>query len=150
MGDAIAVQYAGSLLAHRMNSSNSKWSSVSKDVLTSIRRYYTSTFTDVEKQCSINLFLGRFLPYAQVCRLPPGVGLCVCVCVCVCRSIRLWVVWWCMADDFAPCAQRTKLNYFFSWLVDTPSLFTGAICVVFFLTCRCATCRLFAPIPIIF
>lgn len=63
MGDAIAVQYAGSLLAHRMNNSSSKWSSVSKDVMTSIRRFYTSTFTDTEKQCSINLFLGRFRPY---------------------------------------------------------------------------------------
>ncbi len=56
---------------------------MSKDLLTSIKvlsfvvvvcccvfilvcvwqRYYTSTFTDVEKQASINLFLGRFRPY---------------------------------------------------------------------------------------
>ncbi len=73
MGDAIAVQYAGSLLAHRMNSyatsasktasSTSRWGAVSKDLMTSIRRYYTSTFTDAEKQSSINLFLGRFRPY---------------------------------------------------------------------------------------
>jgi hypothetical protein len=73
MGDAVAVQYAGSLLAHRMNSysnsaaktasSTSRWGAVSKDLLTSIRRYYTSTFTDAEKQSSINLFLGRFRPY---------------------------------------------------------------------------------------
>ena len=71
MGDAIAVQYAGSLLAHRMdsyaskNSSSTKWGVVSKDFITSIRRYYTSTFTDAEKQSSINLFLGRFRPYEQ-------------------------------------------------------------------------------------
>ena len=77
MGDAIAVQYAGSLLAHRMKSyshsagtggekeptSTSKWGTASKDLMTSIRRYYTSTFTDAEKQSSINLFLGRFRPY---------------------------------------------------------------------------------------
>jgi hypothetical protein len=51
------------LLAHRMGASSAKWSSLSKNVLTSIKRYYTSTFTDAEKQSSINLFLGRFRPY---------------------------------------------------------------------------------------
>ena len=33
-----------------------------RDVLTSIRRYYSNAYTDHEKQDAINLLLGSFVP----------------------------------------------------------------------------------------
>ena len=67
VGDSIALQYAGSQLAHRMDTYQlrANWRSTSQDLLTSIRRYYNSTFTDSEKQCSMNLFLGKYIPAQQ-------------------------------------------------------------------------------------
>jgi hypothetical protein len=34
----------------------------SRDLLTTIKRYYSNSFTDSEKQQAMNLFLGRFVP----------------------------------------------------------------------------------------
>ena len=34
----------------------------SRDFITSIRRFYSNTYTDAEKQDAINLFLGNFVP----------------------------------------------------------------------------------------
>ncbi|KAJ3383720.1 phosphatidylinositol-3,5-bisphosphate 5-phosphatase [Entophlyctis sp. JEL0112] len=63
-GDTIALQYGGSHLVNTMETYRKigHWTSQSRDVLESIRRYYSNSFTDAEKQDSINLFLGNFVP----------------------------------------------------------------------------------------
>ncbi len=75
LGDKISLQYGGSE-AHKKVSSRSAivgsnlLNSVSplqhpnkhKELLTSIRRYYSNAFTDRVKQDAINLFLGYFVP----------------------------------------------------------------------------------------
>jgi hypothetical protein len=40
----------------------SAWTSHSRDMIESIKRYYSNSFTDAEKQDAINLFLGNFIP----------------------------------------------------------------------------------------
>ena len=65
MGNSIAVQYGGSE-AHSAFFQRKKghWESTmqGRDVLTSIRRFYSNTITDAEKQDAMNLFLGNFVP----------------------------------------------------------------------------------------
>lgn len=70
VGHQLALQYGGSGLAHTMNTFNSKSIvDTSKDFWTTIQRYYSNTFTDQEKQSSINLFLGVFKPWQSDTRL---------------------------------------------------------------------------------
>lgn len=70
VGHQLALQYGGSGLAHTMNTFNSKsLVDTSKDFWTTIQRYYSNTFTDQEKQNSINLFLGVFKPWQTETRL---------------------------------------------------------------------------------
>ncbi|VWU52882.1 inositol 5-phosphatase, putative, partial [Hepatocystis sp. ex Piliocolobus tephrosceles] len=59
VGDIIAKQYAGST-AHKkyIPEQNNNFFIQSKELFTSIKRYYISSFNDLEKQNSINLFLG--------------------------------------------------------------------------------------------
>ncbi|KAJ3191528.1 phosphatidylinositol-3,5-bisphosphate 5-phosphatase [Irineochytrium annulatum] len=61
-GDTIALQYGGSHLVNTMETYRkiSPWTSHSRDMIESIRRYYNNSFTDAEKQEAINLFLGNF------------------------------------------------------------------------------------------
>jgi hypothetical protein len=40
----------------------------SRDLLVTIKRYYSNSFTDAEKQDSINLFLGNYIPWIQAPR----------------------------------------------------------------------------------
>ncbi|XP_030468029.2 phosphatidylinositol-3-phosphatase SAC1 [Syzygium oleosum] len=65
MGDALAQQYGGSE-AHNtvFTERQGKWKATtqSKEFLKSIKRYYSNTYTDSEKQDAINLFLGYFQP----------------------------------------------------------------------------------------
>jgi phosphatidylinositol 3,5-bisphosphate 5-phosphatase len=63
-GDTIALQYGGSHLVNTMETYRkmSAWTSHSRDMIESIKRYYSNSFTDAEKQDSINLFLGYFSP----------------------------------------------------------------------------------------
>ncbi|CAM6086971.1 unnamed protein product [Calypogeia fissa] len=65
MGDALALQYGGSA-AHNtvFPEKQGKWKATtqSKEFLKSIKRYYSNTYTDGEKQDAINLFLGHFQP----------------------------------------------------------------------------------------
>lgn len=65
MGDALAQQYGGSE-AHNtvFNERQGKWKATtqSREFLKSIKRYYSNTYTDGEKQDAINLFLGYFQP----------------------------------------------------------------------------------------
>ena len=63
-GDTIAVQYGGSQLVNTMQTyrKSGGWSSHSRDLINTIKRYYSNSFTDNEKQNAINLFLGNFVP----------------------------------------------------------------------------------------
>ncbi|KAJ3090387.1 phosphatidylinositol-3,5-bisphosphate 5-phosphatase, partial [Physocladia obscura] len=63
-GDTIALQYGGSHLVNTMETYRkiAHWTSHSRDMIESIRRYYSNSFTDAEKQDAINLFLGNFTP----------------------------------------------------------------------------------------
>ena len=69
MGNALALQYGGSHLAHTMNTytkTNTKTlSSQSRDMIASLQRYYSNSFNDKAKQDSINLFLGNFKPFQE-------------------------------------------------------------------------------------
>ncbi|KAL1805043.1 hypothetical protein ACET3Z_028111 [Daucus carota] len=65
MGDALAQQYAGSAAQNTVfPERQGKWKATtqSKELLKSIQRYYSNTYTDGEKQDAINLFLGYFKP----------------------------------------------------------------------------------------
>jgi hypothetical protein len=66
-GDAIAQQYAGSQLVHRVdtygkNSFAQTHMAKSRDMLHTISRYYSNAFADADKQSGINIFLGVFEP----------------------------------------------------------------------------------------
>ncbi|CAF0829465.1 unnamed protein product [Brachionus calyciflorus] len=62
-GDAIAQQYAGSQLVHRVDTyGKNSIASQSRDMIHTISRYYSNAFADADKQNSINIFLGIFEP----------------------------------------------------------------------------------------
>ena len=66
LGDRLAMQYGGSQ-AHKKVTGQQPKSSAKKntkaaEVLTSVQRYYSNSFTDKQKQDSINLVLGIFRP----------------------------------------------------------------------------------------
>ncbi|XP_048480686.1 polyphosphoinositide phosphatase isoform X2 [Plutella xylostella] len=65
-GDTLALQYGGSQLVHRIKTyrKTAPWSSHGNDIMQSLSRYYSNTFSDAEKQASMNLFLGLFVPEA--------------------------------------------------------------------------------------
>lgn len=62
-GDAIAVQYGGSHLVNTMETYRkvNLWSSGSRDVLESVKRYYHNSFLDGQRQEAYNLFLGNYV-----------------------------------------------------------------------------------------
>lgn len=65
MGNAIALQYGGSPAHNKVfPERQGKWKAAtqSTEILNSIRRFYSNTFTDREKQDAMNLFLGHFRP----------------------------------------------------------------------------------------
>lgn len=66
IGDQIALQYGGSeahkKVASGANSNIPGQLGKHKELLTSIRRYYSNAFTDRLKQDAMNLFLGYYLP----------------------------------------------------------------------------------------
>ncbi|KAH7716085.1 polyphosphoinositide phosphatase [Aphelenchoides avenae] len=61
-GDTMAWQYAGSQLVHSIKTYKkiSAFQERSRDVIQTISRYYSNTFSDYEKQNGINVFLGVF------------------------------------------------------------------------------------------
>ncbi|BFZ56626.1 phosphatidylinositol-3,5-bisphosphate 5-phosphatase [Savitreella phatthalungensis] len=63
-GDTIALQYGGSHLVNTMETYRklNQWTSHSRDMLESIRRFYNNSFLDAQRQEAINLFLGNFDP----------------------------------------------------------------------------------------
>ena len=69
IGDQIALQYGGSEAHKKVQSSAGANSNnmagqlgKHKELLTSVRRYYSNAFTDRLKQDAMNLFLGYYLP----------------------------------------------------------------------------------------
>ncbi|DBA88702.1 TPA: hypothetical protein ACH3X2_004820 [Trebouxia sp. C0005] len=62
----MCVQYGGSE-AHStfFQRQRGDWEAAtqSRDIMTSIRRFYSNAYTDAEKQDAINLFLGNFVPH---------------------------------------------------------------------------------------
>ena len=69
LGDRIAWQYAGSEAHKKVSgqaaaqSNRKKKNSKTSEVLTSIRRYYSNSFTDRPKQDAMNVFLGIYRPW---------------------------------------------------------------------------------------
>ena len=71
IGDQIALQYGGSEAHKKVQTSGINTESHSgaigkhKELLTSIRRYYSNTFTDQLRQAGMNLFLGHYVPMQE-------------------------------------------------------------------------------------
>ena len=61
-GDTIAIQYGGSQLVNTMETYRkiNQWSSHSRDMVESFRRYYNNSFLDGQRQEAYNLFLGNY------------------------------------------------------------------------------------------
>eukprot|EP00730_Choanoeca_flexa_P001128 TRINITY_DN10490_c0_g1_i2.p1 TRINITY_DN10490_c0_g1~~TRINITY_DN10490_c0_g1_i2.p1 ORF type:complete len:1124 (+),score=253.03 TRINITY_DN10490_c0_g1_i2:76-3447(+) len=70
-GDTIALQYGGSQLVNRIQTYRKirPWTSNSRDILNTVTRYYSNSFTDADKQMAINLFLGKYQPLVHTERL---------------------------------------------------------------------------------
>lgn len=62
-GDTIALQYGGSHLVNTMETYRkiNQWSSHSRDMIESIKRFYSNSFVDQQRQEAINLFLGNYV-----------------------------------------------------------------------------------------
>lgn len=65
-GDTIAVQYGGSQLVNTMETYRkiNQWTSHSRDMIESFKRYYNNSFMDGQRQEAYNLFLGNYI-FAQ-------------------------------------------------------------------------------------
>jgi phosphatidylinositol 3,5-bisphosphate 5-phosphatase len=65
-GDTIAVQYGGSHLVNTMATYRkiNQWTSHSRDMIESFKRYYNNSFMDAQRQEAYNLFLGNYV-YVQ-------------------------------------------------------------------------------------
>ncbi|OMH80142.1 Polyphosphoinositide phosphatase [Zancudomyces culisetae] len=61
LGDTIALQYGGSHLVNTVETYRkvNNWSSSSRDFLVTLKRYYSNSFVDAERQEGINLFLEK-------------------------------------------------------------------------------------------
>jgi len=64
MGDHLALQYAGSKVhkKYQLLGSRPRMMPSSKELVVSMHRHYSNSFTDEQKQASINLFLGVHQP----------------------------------------------------------------------------------------
>ncbi|KAI4138295.1 MAG: hypothetical protein L6R39_006863 [Caloplaca ligustica] len=62
-GDMIAIQYGGSHLVNTMATYRkvNQWSSQSRDMVESFKRYYNNSFLDRQRQEAYNLFLGNYI-----------------------------------------------------------------------------------------
>lgn len=62
-GDTIAVQYGGSQLVNTMETYRqiNQWTSHSRDMIESFKRYYNNSFLDSQRQEAYNLFLGNYI-----------------------------------------------------------------------------------------
>ncbi|GJJ09043.1 hypothetical protein Clacol_003265 [Clathrus columnatus] len=59
-GDTLALQYTGSALVNRVESYRRipQWQSHSRDMIENLRRFYTNSMLDADKQMAIDIFLG--------------------------------------------------------------------------------------------
>ncbi|SCZ96130.1 BZ3501_MvSof-1269-A2-R1_Chr1-3g01972 [Microbotryum saponariae] len=66
-GDTVALQYGGSHLVNTMETYRgiAQWTSHSRDIVNNLRRYYTNSFVDADKQAAIDVFLGIEAPIAH-------------------------------------------------------------------------------------
>ncbi|TFL05756.1 SacI homology domain-containing protein [Pterulicium gracile] len=73
-GDTIALQYTGSALVNRVETYRRMphWNSHSRDLIENIRRFYTNSLLDADKQAAINLFLGVKTERAPTASLQPA------------------------------------------------------------------------------
>jgi phosphatidylinositol 3,5-bisphosphate 5-phosphatase len=62
-GDTIAIQYGGSHLVNTMETYRkiNQWTSHSRDMVESFKRYYNNSFLDGQRQEAYNLFLGNYV-----------------------------------------------------------------------------------------
>ncbi|QUC15903.1 uncharacterized protein UV8b_00144 [Ustilaginoidea virens] len=62
-GDTVAVQYGGSQLVNTMETYRkiNQWTSHSRDMIESFKRYYNNSFLDSQRQEAYNLFLGNYV-----------------------------------------------------------------------------------------
>lgn len=62
-GDTIAIQYGGSHLVNTMETYRkiNQWTSHSRDMVESFKRYYNNSFLDAQRQEAYNLFLGNYV-----------------------------------------------------------------------------------------
>ena len=62
-GDTIAIQYGGSHLVNTMETYRkiNQWSSQSRDMVESFKRFYNNSFLDRQRQEAYNLFLGNYI-----------------------------------------------------------------------------------------
>ncbi|QPG75892.1 phosphatidylinositol-3,5-bisphosphate 5-phosphatase [Brettanomyces nanus] len=62
-GDTIALQYGGSHLVNTLQTYRkiNQWSSHSRDMIESVKRFYSNSFMDAQRQDAINLFLGNYV-----------------------------------------------------------------------------------------
>ena len=62
-GDTIAIQYGGSHLVNTMATYRkiNQWTSHSRDMVESFKRYYNNSFMDAQRQEAYNLFLGNYI-----------------------------------------------------------------------------------------
>lgn len=63
LGDTIALQYGGSHLVNTMETYRkiNQWRSHSRDTIESIKRFYSNSFVDAQRQDATNLFLGHYV-----------------------------------------------------------------------------------------
>ncbi|PVV02294.1 hypothetical protein BB560_003256 [Smittium megazygosporum] len=61
LGDTIALQYGGSHLVNTVQTYRkiNNWTSHSRDLIVTLRRYYSNSFVDAERQKAITLFLEK-------------------------------------------------------------------------------------------
>ena len=62
-GDTIALQYGGSHLVNTLQTYRkiNQWTSHSRDMIESVKRFYSNSFMDAQRQDAINLFLGNYV-----------------------------------------------------------------------------------------
>lgn len=62
-GDTMALQYGGSQLVNTMETYRkiNQWTSHSRDMIESFKRYYNNSFLDNQRQEAYNLFLGNYV-----------------------------------------------------------------------------------------
>lgn len=74
-GDTLALQYGGSQLVHRIKTYRkiAPLSSHSRDILQTLSRYVSNTFSDADKQNAINVFLGVYIPHLCLSKNYPHV-----------------------------------------------------------------------------